>query len=526
MVILFCFTVVTNIDAQNIYTPHVRHVIDRALTTIEDYETLSSISDEESYYAFQDLFTSPNLRIINDYNEKRFGWGLTIPVKDYADSLFYNAKNKQVFISNIHRESIWKETDVIKIQYSFCKTLKYVDKCGKVFPQKESFKDYILIVTLVYDEEKDICKIEKLIKKNVNKVAYNGEKIEDDFYFIGSSDYDKNIKYNNHLLDFNSYHQAILESPMNVQNFKYDDEDVIAVPIVEKDCKTVTMSYKVKRFAIKPHYDLGLGEAYTLTEANTFSSTKTKSNNWGVDFGFFFPSKGRIKLGGFIGVNMTQSSIDLSYNNPDYFFNAVDVDGENYNRHYKNISLNQSFSFSELSIPLYLDLSTTVHKFVKVYANLGAKLNLGISNKVNEITGSAYVYGIYPQHSNLIMDEHWGYNGFGTQNYASEQLDNKTILNFSNFTADLLGALGFRFSIPSFPCMIDLGINYNLGLGNYLKGMDFPVNLEKSEGSDNAIIYNTFEGVDSKEHVRNTIESLESIKRKSMRFNIGLIYKF
>ena len=86
---------------------------------------------------------------------------------------------------------------------------------------------------------------------------------------------------------------------------------------------------------------------------------------------------------------------------------------------------------TDLTIPVYVDFNFQFSKIVHMYIDLGAKLHMNMSNKIDKAEGKAYVYGIYPQYDNLRMDEHWGYNGFGNQTFSNKTLEVRNYYNYS-----------------------------------------------------------------------------------------------
>ena len=181
---------------------------------------------------------------------------------------------------------------------------------------------------------------------------------------------------------------------------------------------------------------------------------------------------------------------------------------------------------TDLTIPVYVDFNFQFSKIVHMYIDLGAKLHMNMSNKIDKAEGKAYVYGIYPQYDNLRMDEHWGYNGFGNQTFSNKTLDNEELLDISKFTADAFAGLGFRINIPQTPLVVDLGVNYQMGLMDVVKANSKAVALSGETDDSHALVYNTISGTNSKEHLRNLTESLSNVKRQTLLFSAGLMLKF
>lgn len=499
-----------------------RRIVDEAISTIEDYETYATISDDEIRYSFVELFVNEEAPVYNDL------LGLstrnTLSVSEYSQLLSEGPHNKNALISNLKKEKIWNENGEWKVLISFDKTIAYSDRCGVYFSNQEFYdKEYRLEATLIYDDRVNKCKIEE-IKGSIDSPNRLPEKY---FVFKTEDDRDTRLSYNGTRLSFNSYGQTFLPGAMNKKLFKYVDSDAKITPIID-ECNNVSMKYSPRKIRLKFHYDLSLGDAYKFDGAdNALKVENNASNNFGVDFGYAFPTKGIMKTGLFIGVGFAQSQIDLGYTNADYSYTTkADVDGDSYTRHYQNLNVNQSIKMTDLTIPVYVDFNFQFSKVVHMYIDLGAKLYVNMSHKMDAAEGNAYIYGIYPHYANLRLDEHWGYNGFGNKTFSKTSLDHEDLLDVSSFTADAFAGLGFRINIPQTPLAIDLGINYQMGLMDVVKANSARVALSGTPDPSHALVYNVISGTESTEHLRNLTETFSNVKRQSLMFNAGLILKF
>lgn len=499
-----------------------RRIVDEAISTIEDYETYATISDDEVRYSFVELFVSEDAPVYNDLlglSNKN-----TLSAREYSQLLGEGPRNKNAKISNLKKERVWNDDGVWKVLFSLDKTITYSDRCGVYYSNQDFYnKEYRLEATLVYYERLNKCKIEE-IKGTID----SSQKLPDSYFVFKTEDErDTRLSYNGTRLSFNSHGQTFLPGQMDKKLFKYVDSDAKITPVVD-ECNNVSMRYRPRKMRLKFHYDLGLGDGYKLdgTE-NSLKTDKNAYSNFGVDFGYAFPTKGVLKTGLFLGVGFAQSQIDLGYTNDDYAYTTnADVDGDSYTRHYQNLNVKQSIKLTDLTIPLYVDFTFQFSKVVNLYVDLGAKFNMNMSHKIDSSEGSAYIYGIYPQYANLRMDEHWGYNGFGNKTFSKELLDNEDLLNVSSFTVDAFAGLGLRINIPQTPLSVDLGINYQMGLTDVVKANSTAVTLSDTQDDVHALIYNTINGTESVEHLRNLTESLSKVRRQSLMFSAGLILKF
>lgn len=508
--------------AQKGFTKIERTILDKALTMIEDYETLSAVSDEEAYYSFMELFNDEDLLIYNDLlgsSDKRM-----ITVKEYADYQMNNAKNKQVFCTNIKKNRFWEDDGIWKVEYSFEKVSSYANKCGVYFSSRDFYGEtYNMKMIVAYSEDTEKCTIESLTGdiQSTKKLAPN-------FYtFQKTSNSDNSLKYKGKDIKFNSYGQSFLDSDVDKEQFSCYDPDFLPLPQVDSQCRFVTMNYKARRMMIKAHYDMGLGKAFAFNENSSEVDSKASSNSFGVDFGYFFPSKSICKVGLFAGIGMTQTKMDMSYSNNDYSFRTnQDIDGDEYIRHYTNLSMTQEIKMTDVNIPVYLDFNFRTSQYLTVYFDLGVRANLNLSNNMDASAKVDYVYGVYPKYDDLLLNGNWGYNGFGKVQLSNVDLSNNDIADISKFTADAFGGAGIRIFIPKTTLAVDLGANYTFGFMDVVKASSDPLNLKGTGTYNNALIYNTMSGSSSTEHVRSLTEAVNGISRQGLKLCIGLAYKF
>ena len=510
--------------SQNGYTTIERVVLDRALTVLEDYEVMSAIPDDDTYYMFIDLFTSENAPVYNDIMGHET-FGKSISVKDYADYLLNEAKSTQSSLLNIKKKRLWQEDGIWKIEYEFEKNVNYSNKCGILFSNQDFFDNtaYAMTAVLRYDPNADICKIEHID----GKMNSNKQFPENSYTFIKTNERDPFLKFKGKTMTFNSYNQAFLSANVKKHMFSYADADVIADLSIDDGCKTVTADYKTRRFSIKPYYSLGVGKSSMDYYGPALSSFKGKSSEFGLEFGYSFPNRGWLKFSLFTGAGMTLTNVDMSYASKDYAFNTPqDVNGLTYIRHYRNLTMNQTLKLSELTVPLYLELRKTFANILSVYLDLGAAADFTLSKKISNLQGSAYAYGIYPQFNNLYMDEHWGFNGFGNVEYTMDQLNKSNPIAMKSISFDALVGGGIQIHLGRLPIAIDAGVRYRRGLMDILVNKTSYLQWPKPKDENSALVFNTINGLDSSEHAQSLTEVVKNMKRNLLVVRHGLVFRF
>lgn len=516
-VVVWCM-LLTTVHAQELTVTQQRYIIDEAISTLEDYESYATINDDEIRYLFEQLFSSEKSLVYNDLLGLSAQKNLT--VSEYSKKLCAGIRNKKATITNVKKEKLWFEDNVWKVKFSFEKSFSYTNKCGAYFSSSEFYgKKYHLEATFVYDALLQKCKIESI----TGSMDSPQRLPEQYFVYMKTDKRDEDVRYKGKKLSFNSYNQALVDGSFDKKLFRYGDPDMYMVPTLD-ECGNVSTKYKSRKFRIKLHYDMGLGDALELGESESFYNKKTTASSFGADFGYMFSSKSRFKAGVFLGVGMSQSTMELGYRNFDYsYITDADVDGDRYTRHYSNLNIIQRMKLSEFTLPIYLDMNITLHPIVAFFVDLGMKFNFNISHKVDNTEGGAYIYGTYPQYDNLRLDEQWGFNGFGQQSFSNTDLDNVELKNFSGITMDAFAGAGLRINIPRSPVAIELGANYLFGLSEIIKSDVDKVNL--SSNTETPLLYNTISGKTNTEHIRNMTESLSNVKRKSLMLSAGIIIK-
>ncbi|MCR5313567.1 MAG: hypothetical protein K6E54_08020 [Bacteroidaceae bacterium] len=272
---------------------------------------------------------------------------------------------------------------------------------------------------------------------------------------------------------------------------------------------------KDSKFAMRYNVDLGLWDTHSLKSDVEGLDVSSKHANIGVDFGYLFAEKGNNLYGIFTGVNLGNSFFNSKLNCPDYYFTTdQDVDEDTYERHYQNLNMKQEIWTKDITIPLYIDMTMPIYKRLCFYADLGLKFNVNIYKKVESASGNAYVFGVYPQYDNMIMDETWGFNGFGNTVFSDSESDNNVKVN--TLTTDFFAGLGLRFIHPSEQHLVwELGVNYSAQLNNTFKA-----------DTGDKLVYNTIDTGNNTEHMCSLTNILNKSKRNALLLHISVMMKF
>lgn len=523
-------------NAQKPITPLERRIIEKALDNFEMYKSCITVADDETRSYFLDLFKDKKVPVYNDL------LGISsksdINISDYLEEQKANVVSPIIRIRNVNRDKIWEEDGKWKVQLSFDKSLSYQNPCGIYFNTEDFYgKMFRESMILSYDEINQTCCIESITGK-----IDSDRNLPDDYCILDSTNVKDNRVIYRHRdgkserVNFNNFGQMLLTSGYEKNQFYYPDNDVMLKTHYKPECHLMTLSYTTHQWRLKAYYDIGLGNSLTLGDNSFYTESSSKSSSFGIDAGYVFPSEHKIKIGVFMGLGLSNYSLDLSKQTESYVFKAKDIDEDDYMRNYENINMAQTTKIKEFSIPIYADFDWRFSKWASFYVDLGLKLNMNISNSVGEFNGSVgEVYGVYSQYGNLRLDESWGFEGFTTGlKLTQDNLCDDGNISVKKFAPDLMLGAGFRVNIPRTPLALDFGIGYQKGFGDLISVSEKPVNQDKEGNVAPQIIYITSNANDQispeeqsvQEHVHNLIEHAGSVSRGMLKFNLGLIYKF
>lgn len=508
----------------------------KALNCFDEYRANHSMLDENAYFNFLDLFVSDSAQVYND----QFGLGgkQQISVKEYADRQRDKQKSPRTSFSNVKLDRIWKEDGKWRIELSFNKSTSFINACGIEFSSLNFYgRNYEEKAVVVFENDLKKCKIESI------SGAIESSRYLADNYLIfvspnSTRDRDARVKYTakdgkKHNLAFNDFGQMLLEHGATAKDFSYSDPDVTLKPIINEECHTIQMQYKSRRWRVRPHFDLTIGDYYKLETTDSKINTKSSGSEFGIDFGYTIPSKGIMKLSVNLGLGLAISKFDLNAPAWKFSYNALeeaDIDKDTYIRHYEMGATSQSNSLSHLNIPIYVDADFCFSKIVSAYIQVGLKNYMKISDKITDYSSSDYIYGIYPQYDNLRLDEHWvqangtPYNGFGRHSITLNDITDPSF-HAKGFTVDFFGGLGLRLKpFRTLPLAFELGMQYQTSLSDIMEIDGNGLNLSEGSIASQQVInsYTNTRG----ENRKLLSNGISAMKRSHLKLNIGLIYKF
>lgn len=507
-----------SLNAQSLSVVQTRQFNLDALRTLENYEYCSSLYNNSARMEFDLLFQDRKMRIFNDLNG--LSAAPTLSVADYSELLSSKGRSTQVIIKNL-KKGVPYYDDGWKMDVSFDKEITYANACEILFSSKNFFgADFHIEMTLEWDEDMRSCTICRLEGKRGSDV----EMLPQDYSILThTSDRDFKVKADGELLSFNSFGQAFLSAKPKIA---YPDQDVRVKPVIENaDCNTISLLYTPKRFRIKPHYDLAIGDFY---KGEGVVETESSASELGVDFGYILPSKGSLKLGVFFGLGLSQSTLDLKLQSLSYQYQAgpeADIDGDSYTRYYSIEGLSQTFKSSDVFVPVYLDMDFRMGNSFSLYLDAGVKSYLNLSNDLTIKSGTYSTYGYYPQYGiEMRPEDHWNgaaINGF-VKNTSIASGRFNTEVNYKGFSVDIFGQGGLRYLLYQ-NLYLDLAVSYQMGLlSPFNSEAEFDLKAQVPS-HDNALMYYS---VKDGETIQSLTGGLYGMKRQGMKLNVGLMYRF
>lgn len=234
-------------------------------------------------------------------------------------------------------------------------------------------------------------------------------------------------------------------------------------------CGVTAPQAVAQRFALKAYDDIALKNTMTVSTTLAEVQPSSRSNSFGLDFGYTFWRKGGNSLEANIGLGYSASSASFDIAEMSYNYAApasADEDGNPYQRYTQLSNVRQKISFGYFNVPVYLQYEYKFVKWLGVYANIGVNLGFNLANSSSSITGTAKTYGVYREYDQLVIKADY-LNDFGLR-HLDEAVKEDTDINA--FTASLKCGAGLEFFAAE-PVSFVVGVSYNHGLSNVFKGL-------------------------------------------------------
>ncbi len=530
----YIFTLITSLVATvaiaQITPQQERAFYQKAYAVMSDYSNSANVRNARNEDKFKSLFATTDMQIANDLMS--LSSEATLSVTEYA-RILRSASSVNVRVKNIRKGQISDEGETLQMPVTLEKELSYIDNCGTYFDSHEFFgrygrkfenTDYKLTAIVVMDKRDGRTYIGAL------SMASDSPTFPQNYTVLEKKDArDEKLTVDDRIVTFNQYDQILLYPGYKI---KYLGADVGETVSNEEGCgRKIAVHYADKNFRVRPNFAFSLGGLDHLSGADDVETSGSEMS-FGVDFGYVFPSNGRLQTGVFVGVGVSKHSLTMDYM-PDAildndgmtnYHNEMIVpagqtdENASYTRRYLLSSgIHQKLSATSIAVPIYADFEYRFAPTLSAYADLGVKLLTNGGSFTNEV--DAYeTWGVYPQYDNLVIRPAQDGSGvtineFGNHGkYTKDALDDD-ISSSMNFFG--LVGLGLRFNIgKSFA--VDAGIQYQHGFGN---GWSSDV---KDNSKNNIATYTKANG----DQFYNLIRRSDGIKQHAFKIGVSLIYKF
>lgn len=503
---------------------------------IESYEMFASLYDENLKDGFASLFESGNTRIYND--QLGISTEPTLTVNEYIKNFEDKVEViNHVNVRNIRIGNLYLENDRWQADVAFDKNIGYFTKSGLPISSKAYYgADYKMIATFALDNDGEVR-----IVSLKGEMESDRAPLPDDYFAVKRSiikdkngneipnPRDLNAIWNDNKFDFMSISEVEYAFvPMTIENVKFQyhrDNDIYVKPIAVEGSKDMYyLRYEPAHWRLKVRSDFTTGNHYMFEIGNDKIETKSESNEFALELGYVIPSSKKLKVGLFFGAGIALNKFEMaldSWNYSSTTTGSADIDGDAYTRYYFLNNIKQEYSTTDVMSLVYLDFERRFSKWFSMYLDLGAKGYYNINAEHGAFSADYSTYGVYTKYDNLKLDYRSGINGFTEAGKLDSENLSADELKPEEFTYDAFGSLGFRIGITRW-LQLDCGATYQMGMAEYIKRTDNI--LGKSTNPNDVLVM--YSASQNKENVRSMIEAATSVKRESLKINVGIILKF
>ena len=503
---------------------------------IESYEMFASLYDENLKDGFASLFESGNTRIYND--QLGISTEPTLTVNEYIKNFEDKVEIiNHVNVRNIRIGNLYLENDRWQADVAFDKNIGYFTKSGLPISSKAYYgADYKMIATFALGNDGEVR-----IVSLKGEMESDRAPLPDDYFAVKRSiikdkngneipnPRDLNAIWNDNKFDFMSISEIEYAFvPMTIEDVKFQyqrDNDIYVKPIAVEGSKDMYyLRYEPAHWRLKVRSDFTTGNHYMFEIGNDKIETKSESNEFALELGYVIPSSKKLKVGLFFGAGIALNKFEMaldSWNYSSTTTGSADIDGDAYTRYYFLNNIKQEYSTTDVMSLVYLDFERRFSKWFSMYLDLGAKGYYNINAEHGAFSADYSTYGVYTKYDNLKLDYRSGINGFTEAGKLDSENLSADELKPEEFTYDAFGSLGFRIGITRW-LQLDCGATYQMGMAEYIKRTDNI--LGKSTNPNDVLVM--YSASQNKENVRSMIEAATSVKRESLKVNVGIILKF
>lgn len=517
-----------SLSAQTPLTKDARNMNYQILTTVEEYARTSTLYNDSYILDFGNLFADRTKSCVyNDMMNSKSYQAIVTPdeyIKQYTpggDMMLETDVRSLKFIGPYEfKDGKWHRKVTVQKTMKIIDSRYYYDGAGGVLYDSEQLYPkepyFDLEIELVYDAEKNKCFI------NAIDIALSKPTtpIDDEKYSViikSGTKYDSQVTSGNNNLSFNDFDEAFAK----YNDYSLNDEDVKITPTEVASCdyyNVLQLKYTPKHFRARARAGFAPFGAYKITTESEGLNTSSKGFEFGFDLGYTF-SVGKTKMGPFIGIGMSNSSIAMSKENFSYAYPGKISDHNKvlYVRNYSITKATENLALRDLLIPIYWGAENKLNDYLKLTWDLGAKLYFPMMTTLLPYTVKGLTFGVY--------------DGGYTVNESEEDAFGEIDRSFSSFMVPV----NYSRSKNDISAFANLGLEVKIyGDFSGIVAVGYEHGITKSYQSNNDIYFDANEGIyplvystKSKEDiaVRSFIGSI-SYQRQAFWMSVGLKYKF
>ncbi len=391
--VVFLFPLQMALQAQELTNKERRHINSKLLDLLDQYETACSLSDEDAVYTFSSLFKSEDAEIYCDLMGTE-NYLQKISVKDYLKESRQTANRYDVLIYDVKKGDFVFSEGCWNTSIAFKKSMSFVDRNSVFFSTNEYYnKDrYDIVLKISYNTESDECLITS-IDGNINsaKVFPKGkfvvvnkkenqsfrEKEYEDMYLGGG----KPVEYNN-------FGQAILDK---VPDFGLADDIEIRNTVIESNTRYDIVDYSFNPLLLRAKAHLGFAPmAYSVKASDGWVKRGGSSAfEVGVAWGGTFKRYERAKLAFYIGAGVSTGNLGLELKDTLTFEDQKILikRGDFYQSEsvkYEIAKATESLRFTDIFVPIYLELEYPVGDRITISGDLGFKTYFAVNTAISD----------------------------------------------------------------------------------------------------------------------------------------------
>lgn len=498
------------------------------LNTVLSYTRTSSLYKESDIRDFLNLFEDKTKPCIYNDLMHTGTYQSTVSPEDYVK--LYTPNGDVMLDANISslnymgpyefRDEKWHRKVSVKKAITIIDSRYYWEgEGGVLFDSRQLYPSepfFILELDMVYDANKGkafIHSIDIALSKPTRPIDANKYSV----ILKSGTKYDSQVTSAGDSLVFNDFNEAFAA----YNDYHLNDEDIRITPTELASCDSynvLMLKYTPKHLRARGRVGFAPFGAYNVHGATSGLKSKSSGFEFGIDLGYTF-TVGKAKMGPYIGLGMSASSVSLFMNDFAYDYPGLisDHNGNLYTRSYSVTKASEGIQLKDLVVPIYWSSEHKLNNVLKLTWDLGVKIYAPISTSLTPYQVNGTVSGVYSDNT-TVTDSAEDALGIIDKSFTSFMVPVNYTRKDNDFSA--FGNLGMEIRI-----MEDLSAALSLG---YEQGLTWAYKTDNdvyfdAEKGILPLVYSTQTAQDIA--VRSFIGCI-SLKRQAFWMSLGIKYRF